>query len=280
MELKLAISGKKQSWTLKPGRQYIIGTAPTCDLSLDMTSGAAPQHVMFRYNEVEQRWYVRDISQGAGISIDGRPVSEYPIEQSLGINLAPGLMLTTSPHVPTPTQPTLIPVPSAPVSTSIPAPPAPTSFPTTYPSGHSHRTRTHTQPRPTGGYHSAGPRSPEPSLMRWKDYVQYQLDRTNHGIERLALWFYMVTGFRDTPWVKSFHDPDSASSPKANNFNSFEGYIIPNFEGGLDKVVAAVEKEIGTAASYQDTECATVSLTDAHLVDTANQSFLGVELFP
>ncbi|MEB3231767.1 MAG: FHA domain-containing protein [Leptolyngbyaceae bacterium] len=266
MELKLAISGKNQSWTLKPGRQYTVGTAPTCDLPLDMTSGAAPQHVLFRYDEAEQRWYVRDISQGVGISIDGQPASESPIERYLSINLAPGLVLTTSPHVSTPT---LIPVPPT---------PAPPAFPTTY-SGR-YNTATPTQPRPTGVYPPPRTGVSEPGLMRWKDYVQYQLDRTNHGIERLALWFHMVTGFRNTPWVKSFHDPDSASSPKANNFNSFEGYIIPNFKGGLDKVVAAVEKEIGTATNYQDTECAVVSLTDAHLVDTANQSFLGVELFP
>lgn len=250
MELKLAISGLKKSWTLKPGRQYTVGTNSSCDLPLDTSSGAASQHVMFRYEDTEKQWYVHDISQGTGISINGQSVRKYPIERYLSITLAPGLVLTTSPQS---SNPQLIPVPPTHPTYSenrrIPVPPPSRSY-------------------------------IQPVLMRWKDYVQYQLERTNHGPERLAHWFHMVTGFRNTPWVKSFQSPESSSNPQGNNFNSFEGYIIPNFKGSLDKVVTVVEQEIGTAANYQDTECAVVSLTDAHIADTATQTFFGIELFP
>jgi hypothetical protein len=111
--------------------------------------------------------------------------------------------------------------------------------------------------------------------LSWRDYVNRQLKNKEYGPEKLATWFHMTTGLRNTPWVKSY-----SSEKDAGNFNSFEGYIIPNFKGSVEKVIGAVERELGKAAVYQDTDCYVAKLTDAHIANTLDQGLLKPEFFP
>jgi hypothetical protein len=116
--------------------------------------------------------------------------------------------------------------------------------------------------------------------LTWAEYV-------NECVREGASWFGIVTGYRFTPWVRA---------TGSVGFNSFDGYIIPNFqeipgcERSSEVVVSAIQNKLGemieTPANkkYINTDCYIASLTDAHIIDSLTQSFFWsffwVELFP
>lgn len=115
-------------------------------------------------------------------------------------------------------------------------------------------------------------------VLSWREFVSKQVAKKpegHEGIGGLATWFHMTTGFRNTPWIRGF-----GSNDKSNNFNSFDGYILPDFKESEQAITDAIEERLSKMQQYQDTDCFIARLTDAHIADSATQSFLGVELFP
>jgi hypothetical protein len=108
-------------------------------------------------------------------------------------------------------------------------------------------------------------------VLSWSGYVNEHLNQYENGFKRFVVWFYLVTGMRETPWIKAFG---------AIGFDAFDGYIIPDFKGSADTVVATIEQKIGQLTQYEDTDCFIAQLTDAHIVDSATQDFKGAEFFP
>lgn len=117
------------------------------------------------------------------------------------------------------------------------------------------------------GYSGNNP-MPQPTMrsgthvLKWGEFVQHQASRTKNGLDQIAIRFFMLTGLRSTPWVRDI-----------------EGYTLSNFQEPADKIAVGIEANLGQLKQYQDTDCHTVSLTDAHLVDSATDVFSGIELF-
>ncbi len=118
----------------------------------------------------------------------------------------------------------------------------------------------------------AGIRSSEQKVLTWKEYVDKQVKRQPAGsFSAFAARFYLITGLRNTPWVRTYGQ---------TGFNAFDGYIIPNFNGSAKTVAEGIEEKLTKMTQYEDTNCYVAELTDAHIADSATQGFLGVELFP
>jgi hypothetical protein len=281
MRLKLAIPQRNESWTLKPGKNYTVGSSPECEIVLPPDSGLSARHMTLSYDEPHHVWRVQDVSDGGGMYINNELAQDYPIEHRLKIDLAHRVNCEVNLEGE---------VNSAPPQT-IPQPPltipnAPTQFPSTY-NQHPPEMPIYVQNQLNHQKYGSSPSyrpqqfQPKPQLsslpiFHWRDFVQSQVARKQNGPDKFSTWFSMTTGFRKTPWVKAFSDRDDERS----NFNDFEGYVIPNFQGSVNDVITAVEKELGTVGRYHDTYCYVAKLTDAHIIDSAKQSFLGIELFP
>lgn len=275
MKLKLALPKTNQSWTLKPGRSYTIGTSPDCAIALPTETGLSDHHITLNYDEGQNAWKVTDVSQGAGVYVDGATIQECLITRNLQIDLAHRLTFMASaesePKLATPPPMIPTPPPQSGFPSTYPAPvPAPPSLTTSSP----RTTYTESTTQPSYGRSFAPPLSSLP-VLTWREYVSRQVQTKPNGPEKLFTWFQLTTGLRNTPWVKSF-----SSDRDTSNFNSFEGYIIPNFKGSVEKVISAVENELGQATRYEDTDCYVSELTDTHIANTLDQSLLKPAFFP
>jgi hypothetical protein len=259
MNLKLFLEQTGQSWTLKQGKSYTIGSGQDCDIILSQFSGVINQHLRLSFDPVgDQSWVIENLSSSIATFINGQTQKRAIVQREVVIQLAPGVILTAKPEA---------------LAIAAPNVYAPAS------QGSAYSTETVRNP---GFREVVKPYTPhsQPSLINsdelptlsWSQYVQSQIAQHESGFMQLAVAFALLTGWRNTPWLKSSKDQ--------GGLGAFDGYIIPNFKGSLDAVVQSVEKQIGELRQYDDTDCFVANLTDAHIADSASQSFVGVELFP
>jgi hypothetical protein len=89
-------------------------------------------------------------------------------------------------------------------------------------------------------------------------------------LSAFGTWYSLTTGFRNHPWIGNGD----------NRSKMFDGYVIPNFSMSAATISKPVERAIDQLKNYEDTDCCTVRLTDAHLADSATQSYAGIEFSP
>lgn len=264
MNLRLFLGQTEQSWTLKPGKTYLVGSGVDCDIALS-EPGVADRHLKLNFDQVNRKWFVEDLGNTVGTLIDGVAETTVLIERDTQIQLASGVMLVARPES-TP----------APVAVAPPAahtPPAPQNYaPPPRTSNYSTDTVRNDGfrevVRPQNGFTQSNQSvSGALETVSWAQYVKAQVDQHEGLFMRIATRFELLTGLRNTPWI--FSTPQS----------KIEGYIIPNFKGSVGSVVRALETQVGELRQYQDTDCIAANLTDAHVADSDNQGFSGVELF-
>jgi pSer/pThr/pTyr-binding forkhead associated (FHA) protein len=244
-----------QTWTLKPSRDYVVGSGQDCDIVLGATSQVAEKHVKFSFDAGSSTWMLEDLSSGKTF-VNSQQIRRVLLNAQAQVDLGGGVVLLATPEgVTSPSQ----------VSTSA------SSYPAAQPMSASYGGAAHSIQPP---YSQSGRIENNDSLrvLTWDQYVKQQSDKVQ-GFARLSTWYHLITGFRKTPWVRK-------SNVFGNNdFNSFDGYIIPDFKGSPESVSKLIETQLGQIKQYEDTDCFIAQLTDAHLVDTSTKSFLGIELF-
>lgn len=135
-ELKLLIEHTGHTYTLKPTREYAIGTASDCEIRLSDPQVSA-YHLKFSFDQFSKTWHIYDLGSSTGTLIDNQPISDYPLVAKKRVSLGSGIHLVVTPEGSETTPP---PQP-APITTPKPisAPPqapvysAPRSYPTTMP---------------------------------------------------------------------------------------------------------------------------------------------------
>jgi hypothetical protein len=264
LKLRLLANDQEQSWTLKPAREYTIGTSPSFDIEL--TDISIDVNLKFVYDTYSQAWYVSDLSNRGNLTIDGQPLQSHEIRANAKIGIERGVSID------------LIPEGSSTSTNGHAA--AGRGGTATY--GGSTSTVERTQQASSSRQKSAsegGKSNKKLRRLTWPQYVHecVQVQGANR--------FSLITGYRFTPWVRA---------TGSLGFDSFDGYIIPDFQQipGCEKSSELVASQIQTKLAevsldekkYANTDCFIASLTDAHIVDSLNQSifwgFLWPELFP
>jgi hypothetical protein len=262
MNLRLFLEQTGQSWTLKPGKTYLVGSGMDCDIALSQFPDVADRHLKLNFDQVNRKWFVEDLGNSVGTLIDGVVETTVLIERDIQIQLANGVMLVARPE-------------SAPVAAVVPpaayTPPAPQNYaPPPRTSNYSTDTVRNDGFREVvrsqnGFTQSNQPVSGALETLSWAQYVRSQVEQHESLFMRLATRFSLITGWRNTPWLF--------------NNSSVEGYVIPDFKGSIETVVRAIESQVGKLRQYEDTDCIAANLTDAHIANSAIESFAGVELF-
>jgi pSer/pThr/pTyr-binding forkhead associated (FHA) protein len=134
-ELKLFIENTGHTYTLKPTREYAIGSASDCEIRLSEPQ-VSPYHLKFSFDQFSKTWHIYDLGSNTGTLIDNQPISDYPLVAQKRVSLGSGIHLVATPEG-SETTPASQP---APITTPQPvtAPPqgyaaAPPSYPTTMP---------------------------------------------------------------------------------------------------------------------------------------------------
>ncbi|MCT7974465.1 FHA domain-containing protein [Laspinema olomoucense] len=136
-ELKLLIEHTGHTYTLKPNREYAIGSASDCEIRLTDPQ-VSPWHLKFSFDQFSKTWHIYDLGSSTGTLIDNQPISDYPLVAPKRVSLGSGIHLMATPEgskttpasqpaPPTTPQPVPAPPPSQPVYA------APPSYPTTMP---------------------------------------------------------------------------------------------------------------------------------------------------
>ncbi|MBD1803880.1 FHA domain-containing protein [Microcoleus sp. FACHB-SPT15] len=297
MKLKLFLEQTGQSWTIKPNREYVIGSSSDCDIPLPYVNVVSDRHLKFSFNQLTTSWHVYDLGSSNSTFVNNQPITDYPIKAQTRIAIAGGIVLVATPEGSETNghQQTTTSIANTQTAPAVPVPPPLYSSSTQHPNSVT-PTRGLVRPNvqePVSASDNSGAaifdqfittRSPiqEPGVrgqtsplkvLNWKHYVDEQVEKQPDGLSRLATRFYMVTGFRNTPWIRAYGSKD-------NGFNAFDGYIIPDFNESAETVAAVIEEKLGQMRQYEETDCFEARLTDAHIADSATQSFMGVELFP
>ncbi|MBZ8180734.1 FHA domain-containing protein [Oscillatoria salina] len=283
MKLKVSYEQTGQSWTLKPNREYVVGSGEDCDIFLPNVSVVSERHLKFSFNQLKNTWHLYDLGSSSGTFVENIPVTDYAIAAPTNIRIASGIFLVATP-IPDTASPTSAPPAPPPIYTPptldsrLPPPPVvPNSTPgipvTT--NRNSAINKDNQNQNLTRKSSSSQP-TPKPKLsplpvLTWKEYVDKQVKKQLDVSSSTATKFCLITGFRNTPWIREYGQ---------TGFRAFDGYIIPNFQGSVDRVIAEIEDNLGQLRQDEDTDCFIAKLTDAHIADSATQKFLGVELFP
>ncbi|MEA5578013.1 FHA domain-containing protein [Anabaena sp. UHCC 0451] len=254
---------KNRNWTLKPNSECIIGSGSSCDITLPYPDIVSDRHLRLYFDKYTQTWQAQDLVSSNGTFIDSQRITDYQITRETRIAVGGGIFITVTPV--------------GNVASNAPAPPPPPVYTPPTPklqqpvsNGGNYEYRD----EPSVSRNTNRNRSYSRKVLSWREYVEKQAAKLE-GIGHLATWFHMITGFRNTPWISGF-----GSNDKGNNFNSFDGYILPDFKESEKVVIDKIEDRLSKMQQYQDTDCFIARLTDAHIADSATQSFLGVELFP
>lgn len=304
MKLKLQIEHTGQSFTLKPEIKYIVGSAQDCTISLPNIDGIAERHIALSFSN--NVWQVEDLNSANGTFVNGQAIITYKIDAPIRIALAGNFLIAAAPLVQD-----IAPLPTAPIQQiqspqyqppiSPPpvygnTPPAYTppinqqiySIPPNQPSEYGYSSGNYID---NSSYDANYPRRRDKAtpvsrgslkVQTWKEFVQEQVDaQSDNVLTQLATRFYLVTGYRSTPWLRRYDGQSDVKNSKGKGFEAFDGYILPNFKGSAEAIANGLELRLNQQLrGYEDTDCRVVQLTDAHIADTASQSFVGVELFP
>jgi hypothetical protein len=252
MQLKLFLEQTNQSWTLKPNREYVIGSGSDCDIPLSFVNVVSDRHLKLSFNQLTNTWHAYDLGGSKGTFVDNQPITDYPIKTQTKIVLAGGIFLVATPEGATSTAPTPPPLYTVPRTQAI----------------EDRMNRRSIHAIDSGDVRHEFSQS---KMLTWEEYVEKQVRKQLDGLARWATRFYLVTGFRNTPWVRRYG---------SIGFDAFDGYIIPDFPESAETIAIGIEKQLGQLKQYQNTDCFVAKLTDAHIADSETQKFLGVELFP
>lgn len=280
MKLDLSLENGSQSWPLTSDKIYTVGSDVGCNFTLPASENVRGQHLKFSFNQANNCWIVEDLSGRRGTIVNNMLVASALIKGITRIVISDEVVIIAKPEFVT-VPPVAIPVTPPPVMaptlvTSVPVPTMSKEAwnppdPNLYHSG-SVATPTNSNsfspPSVSRREVSSGvsrASAEELLILTYPQYVQRQVKE--HSKNSLGMsWainFALKTGFRNTPWMKEI-----------------DGYIIPNFQGKAESVAAEIERELGFLRQYEETDCYISSMTDAHIADSATQSFLGIELFP
>jgi hypothetical protein len=96
MLLRVAVSGK--TYTLKPLRDYILGSGEEFDIPLSIDVGQSIDYLKLSYNQDEKVWYVYETNSGSCMAVDGKLMHKSSIERETNICLADRYFLILTPH--------------------------------------------------------------------------------------------------------------------------------------------------------------------------------------
>jgi Inner membrane component of T3SS, cytoplasmic domain len=271
-KLQLFVENQQRNYPLKPDKEYILGSHPDCTLSLPYEN-VADRHLKFSFDLNNNIWHLTNLNSNYVTFINDRQIDNYPypIDREMRISMGNSVFLTVKPetntgHLPTPpAQPSNFSPPQPPIYQS-PVVNSPIS--PNYPGNISRENEQ--QNFPISG---AAP------LLKvdWERYIEKQIGKQPNWFLKVVNRFSLVTGFRNTPWIRNF---SGYTLQGGNSLGAFEGYIIPDFNESEITVRDLIERQVGQLRQYQNTDCYTTELTDAHIADSSTQRFLGIELFP
>ncbi|MBW4630878.1 MAG: FHA domain-containing protein [Iphinoe sp. HA4291-MV1] len=243
MNLNLFLEQTGQSWTLRPNREYIVGSGNDCDIPLSNVNVVSAHHLKFIFHQPSNSWHVSDLGSSNGVFINNQRITDYPIQIQTRIAIAGGIFLVATPEEVRQVQ-SAIPTPPF----YVPDPPPPNTF------------------NQAQGFSPQPFQPPVPvtssslRVLTWGEYVESQVFKAKSWWDQIAVRYFLTTGLRNTPWI------------------TFDGYIIPNFKESAEKIAVGIEANLNQLKRYEDTDCQVVLLTDAHLIDTSRAVFSGIEL--
>jgi hypothetical protein len=265
-KLSLFIQNEGQTYTLKPEREYLVGSGSDSNIPISGIN-VASQHLKFSFNQLSHTWYVYNLDSNQGTLINNQRIGEYPIRGQTQIIIGHNIVLIATPEI-YPVNSIQAQVPQANTPGNFSQPQVPSSNPLPVP-----------PPVPVGqspiNFNVSGT-SPLRKLT-WEEYVSEQVQKQPNWWTRVSTRFALATGFRNTPWMLEF---SGYTIKGGNSLNAFQGYIIPDFQEPEDKIRQEIQTQVSQLRQYRNTDCFVAELTDAHIADSASQAFLGVELFP
>lgn len=95
--LKIFIEGRENSWTLKPDREYIIGSGGDCHISFPEEE-IANQQLKFKFDYSSNRWYVENLDQSHLAYFNNEPLTEYSITNECNISIGNQLFFVATPE--------------------------------------------------------------------------------------------------------------------------------------------------------------------------------------
>lgn len=271
LKLQLLVNHDEKTWTLKSTRgNYSIGTIPGCDIEL--TGISVEVNLKFSFDEYGKVWYVSDLGKRGSLSIDGQPLTDHAIQSQSRITIERGITIDLIPDS------SLSAVATGQLGQTFQQAPnnqqragAVAQAPNVYAPSSNGINQNNGSVKQQRSSASSGSNSHISELKKytWAQYVKRQVAEQGSDLPmRLTINFALNTGFRNTPWIKPYGQA------------GFDGYIIPDFQGSAEMVAAEIERKLGMVRQYEDTDCYVAELTDAHLVDSTTQKFLGIEFFP
>jgi pSer/pThr/pTyr-binding forkhead associated (FHA) protein len=98
MNLKLYFQQGNLSWTLKPNREYIVGSDSGCDIVLPHPNIVAGRHFKLGFDTTSAYWYAQDLDSYRGILINNESVTRTMIRNQVQIQAGGGILLDAYPE--------------------------------------------------------------------------------------------------------------------------------------------------------------------------------------
>ena len=68
MQLRIFLETTGQSWTLKPGREYLMGTSPDCDITLTPIDDSIA-YIKFKFDQVGSFWHIENLQKADFVTL-------------------------------------------------------------------------------------------------------------------------------------------------------------------------------------------------------------------